>query len=115
MVSSRPLKLTMVSLKPLNCQWSSQINILLKEWNYPVVTITILSWLFCSKVYCQSSLIFIAAHCSCKPNLPHATNHFACYYTATSSPPESFNFRQQRSIETILNLKTIVDHCPQNF
>ena len=42
------------------CQWSSQINILLKEWNYPVVTITILIWLFCSKVYSQSSLIFIA-------------------------------------------------------
>jgi len=35
-------------------------------------------------------LIFIAAHCSCKPNLPHPTNHFARYYTATSSPPESF-------------------------
>ena len=33
------------------CQWSSQINILLKEWNYPVVTITILIWLFCSKVW----------------------------------------------------------------
>ena len=72
------------------CQWSSQINILLKEWNYPVVTITILIWLFCRKVYCQSSLIFIAVHCSCKPNLPHPTNHFACYYTATSSPPQLF-------------------------
>ena len=33
------------------CQWSSQINILLKVWNFPVVTITILSWLFCSKVW----------------------------------------------------------------
>ena len=32
------------------CQWSSQINIFLKEWNYPVVTITILIWLFCSEV-----------------------------------------------------------------
>ena len=55
------------------CQWSSQINILLKQLNYPVVTITILIWLCCSKVYCQSSLIFIAAHCSYKPNLPHPT------------------------------------------
>ena len=25
------------------------------------------------------------------------------------------HFRPQRSIETIVNLKTIVDHCPQNF
>ena len=32
------------------CQWSSQISILLKEWNNPVVTITILIWLFCSIV-----------------------------------------------------------------
>jgi len=43
------------------CQWSPQINILLKQLNYPVVTITILIWLCCSKVYCQSSLIFIAS------------------------------------------------------
>ena len=33
------------------CQWSSENNILLKEWNYPVVKITILIWLFCSKVW----------------------------------------------------------------
>ena len=46
---------------------------MLKQLNYPVVTITILIWLCCSKVYCQSSLIFI------------------------------------------VSLKTIVDHCPQNF
>ena len=59
--------------KHWTCQWSSQINILLKQLNYPVVTITILIWLCCSKVYCQSSLIFIAAHCSYKPNLPHPT------------------------------------------
>ena len=52
--------------------------------------LTILIWLCCSLVYCQSSLIFIAAHCSYKPNLPHPT---FC----------------------MLNLKTIVDHCPQNF
>ena len=65
--------------KHWTCQWSSQINILLKQLNYPVVTITILIWLCCSKVYCQSSLIFIAAHCSCKPNLPHANYHFACF------------------------------------
>ena len=76
--------------KHWTCQWSSQINILLKQLNYPVVTITILIWLCCSKVYCQSSLIFIAAHCSYKPNLPHPTL-------------------------SIVNLKTIVDHCPQNF
>ena len=69
--------------KHWTCQWSSQINILLKQLNYPVVTFTILIWLCCSKVYCQLSLIFIAAHCSYKPN--------------------------------IANLKTIVDHCPQNF
>ena len=25
------------------------------------------------------ALIFIAAHCSCKPNLPHANYHFACF------------------------------------
>ena len=42
-----------------------------KQLNYPVVTITILIWLCCSKVYCQSSLIFIAAHCSYKPNQNH--------------------------------------------
>ena len=54
--------------KHWTCQWSSQINILLKQLNYPVVTITILIWLCCSKVYCQTSLIFIAAHCSYKPN-----------------------------------------------
>ena len=33
------------------CQWSSQINIILKVWNYPVVTISILIWLVCSKVW----------------------------------------------------------------
>ena len=57
--------------KHWTCQWSSQINILLKQLNYPVVTFTILIWLCCSKVYCQSSLIFIAAHCSYKPNQNH--------------------------------------------
>ena len=59
------------SKKHWTCQWSSQINILLKQLNYPVVTITILIWLCCSKVYCQSSLIFIAAHCSYKTNQNH--------------------------------------------
>ena len=57
--------------KHWTCKWSSQINILLKQLNYPVVTFTILIWLCCSKVYCQSSLIFIAAHCSYKPNQNH--------------------------------------------
>ena len=57
--------------KHWTCQWSSPINILLKQLNYPVVTFTILIWLCCSKVYCQSSLIFIAAHCSYKPNQNH--------------------------------------------
>ena len=33
------------------CQCSSQINSLLKEWNYPVVTIIILIWIFCGKVW----------------------------------------------------------------
>ena len=45
------------------CRWSSQINILLKEWSYPVVTITILIRLFCSKVGVSSpwySLLHIA-------------------------------------------------------
>ena len=59
MVSSKPLKFTMVPKKHWTCQYSSQINILLKQLNYPVVTITILIWLCCSKVYCQSSLINI--------------------------------------------------------
>ena len=67
--------------KHWTCQWSSQINILLKQLNYPVVTITILIWLCCSKVYCQSSLIFIAAHCSYKPNLPHPTFCMLIYCT----------------------------------
>ena len=61
-----------------------------------MVTITILIWLFCRQVYCQSSLIFIAVHCSCKPNLPHPTNHFACYYTATSSPPQLWHTSRLR-------------------
>jgi len=66
------------------CQWSSQINILLKQLNYPVVTFTILIWLCCSKVYCQLSLIFIAAHCSYKPNLPHPTFCMLIYCTLVS-------------------------------
>ena len=70
--------------KHWTCQWSSQINILLKQLNYPVVTITILIWLCCSKVYCQSSLIFIAAHCSYKPNLPHPTFCMLIYCTLVS-------------------------------
>ena len=49
-----------------------------------MVTITILIWLCCSKVYCQSSLIFIAAHCSYKPNLPHPTFCMLIYCTLTS-------------------------------
>ena len=91
--------------KHWTCQWSSQINILLKQLNYPVVTITILIWLCCSKVYCQSSLIFIAAHCSYKPNLPHPTFCMLIYCTLVSF----------WIIQTMVNLKTIVDHCPQNF
>ena len=70
--------------KHWTCQWSSQINILLKQLNYPVVTITILIWLCCSKVYCQSSLIFIAAHCRYKPNLPHPTFCMLIYCTLVS-------------------------------
>ena len=49
-----------------------------------MVTITILIWLCCSKVYCQSSLIFIAAHCSYKPNLPHPTFCMLIYCTLVS-------------------------------
>ena len=70
------------------CQWSSENNILLKEWNYPVVKITILIWLFCSKVWVSCPWYLLL--CSCKRNLPHPTSHFACFYIATSSPPESF-------------------------
>ena len=33
------------------CQWSSQINILLKEWNYPVVLWAVLQQNFLCKLY----------------------------------------------------------------
>ena len=170
--------------KHWTCQWSSQINILLKQLNYPVVTFTILIWLCCSKVYCQSSLIFIAAHCSYKPNQNHCWPLPSKFWKPSKNhwfqwldPPKNiqwwwspqkplkicnglFTFLDPRYVDlyafaedvlqrivedisrcylifhsslkyldmilssfgdmiltrdSIVNLKTIVDHCPQNF
>ena len=73
MVSSKPLKFTMVSLKPLNLSMVLSNQYSLKRIELSCGHNTILIWLFWRKVYSQSSLIFIAAHCSCRPNLPHPT------------------------------------------
>ena len=75
--------------KHWTCQWSSQISILLKEWNNPVVTITILIWLFCSKVWVSRPWYLLLRIAVANETCLIPTNHFACFYIVTSSPPES--------------------------
>ena len=69
--------------KHWTCQWSSQINILLKQLNYPVVTITILIWLCCSKVYCLFWLMRSAQ------NLCFVVNRFYALFRLDGSPKSS--------------------------
>ena len=71
------------------CQWSSQINIILKVWNYPVVTISILIWLVCSKVWISCLDIYCRA-LQLQTKLTSCQLSFCMLYTVTSSPPESF-------------------------
>ena len=71
------------------CQWSSQINIILKVWNYPVVTISILIWLVCSKVWISCLDIYCRA-LQLQTKFTSCQLSFCMLYTVTSSPPESF-------------------------
>ena len=94
----KPLKFAMVTSKPNSqwfpknhwtCQWSSQINIILKVVNYPVVTISILIWLVCSKVWISCLDIYCRA-LQLQTKLTSCQLSFCMLYTVTSSPPESF-------------------------
>ena len=71
------------------CQWSSQINIILKVVNYPVVTISILIWLVCSKVWISCLDIYCRA-LQLQTKFTSCQLSFCMLYTVTSSPPESF-------------------------
>ena len=71
------------------CQWSSQINIILKVWNYPVVTISILIWLVCRKVWISCLDIYCRA-LQLQTKFTSCQLSFCMLYTVTSSPPESF-------------------------
>ena len=91
-------KFAMVTSKPNSqwfpknhwtCQWSSQINIILKVWNYPVVTTSILIWLVCSKVWISCLDIYCRA-LQLQTKLTSCQLSFSMLYTVTSSPPESF-------------------------
>ena len=68
------------------CQWSSQINIILKVWNYPVVTISILIWLVCSKVWISCLDIYCRA-LQLQTKFTSCQLSFCMLYTVTSSPP----------------------------